>query len=151
VSAVYVEAPDDYTGPLPVVFLAGGITGCPDWQREAVDELADVSAAVCNPRRADFPIDDPAAAPAQIEWEYRHLARAAVVLFWFPAGESPQPIALYELGFHAATGKVLAVGADPGYLRRHDVVEQLRLARPDLMVHDRLAAVCAEAAHLVRP
>jgi hypothetical protein len=36
---------------LPAVFLAGGITGCPDWQAELVRMLADVPVALLNPRR----------------------------------------------------------------------------------------------------
>ena len=42
---------------------------------------------------------------------------------------------LYELGRWAASDKPLAVGADPAYERRFDVVQQLGLARPGLTVH----------------
>lgn len=148
--ARYVEAPTEYADPKPAVFLAGGITGCPDWQAEAYDALAHLPIAVLNPRRADFPIHDPNAAPAQIGWEYRHLRRADVVAFWFPdSGPVVQPIALYELGAHAASGKPIAVGTDPGYVRRSDVVLQLRHVRPGLIVHDDLRAVCDEASNLL--
>lgn len=146
----YIEAPDEYTGKGPAVFLAGGITGCPDWQSEARD-LIPCSVVVLNPRRADFPIHDPSAAAAQIDWEYRHLRRADVVLFWFPdSGPIVQPIALYELGAHAASGKRIAVGADPDYIRRADVVLQLGHVRPDVPVRHHLAAACADAVNLMR-
>jgi Fur family ferric uptake transcriptional regulator len=146
---LYVEAPTDYRGDLPAVFLAGGITGCPDWQAEARELLAGSGFVILNPRRGDFPIHDPDAAAGQIAWEFTHLRRADVVLFWFPdSGPAPQPIALYELGAHAATGKPLAVGADPGYRRRADVVLQLGHVRPGLVVRDNLADVCADAASL---
>jgi hypothetical protein len=99
---LYVEAPSGYDpGTLPAVFLAGGITGCPDWQAEVVRMLADAPLALLNPRREDFPIHDPAAAPAQIEWEYRHLGKADAALFWFPC-ETLCPIALDELGAWSA-------------------------------------------------
>ncbi|WP_443041424.1 nucleoside 2-deoxyribosyltransferase domain-containing protein [Streptomyces sp. B21-083] len=43
------------------------------------------------------------AAREQTAWEYEHLRIADVILFWFRA-EAVQPIALYELGAHAARG-----------------------------------------------
>jgi hypothetical protein len=146
----YFEPPAEYPGSGPSLFLAGGITGCPDWQREACALLADLPVALLNPRRQSFPITDPGAAAEQVAWEYRHLERATAILFWFPASPSPQPIALYELGRHAALGRSLAVGADPGYLRRADLLLQLSHARPDLAVHDTLAAVCREARQVLR-
>lgn len=131
----YVEAPTDYDGDLPSVFLAGGITGCPMWQAQAYEQLADLPIAVLNPRRPNFPIHDPSAAPTQIAWEFRHLHLADLVLFWFPdSGPVIQPIALYELGAHAATGKPIVVGADVNYVRRQDVVLQLKHIRPNLIV-----------------
>jgi hypothetical protein len=50
-------------------------------------------------------------------------------MFWFCAGPD-QPIVWRELGGAADTGKAIAVGADPRYRRRFDVVQQLRLAGP---------------------
>lgn len=142
----YVEAPHEFPGGRPSVFLAGGITHCPDWQAEAVRLLAPVPAVVLNPRRRDFDVADPTEAERQIRWEHTHLRRAAVVLFWFSEGPSPQPIALYELGAMAATGRVIAVGTHPGYPRRADVRIQLALSRPELVVHDTLAGTVAAAA-----
>jgi Nucleoside 2-deoxyribosyltransferase like len=141
----YVEAPEDYRGGGPSIFLAGGITDCPDWQADAVRMLAGVPVTILNPRRRHFDTDDPTAAEAQIRWEHTHLDRAAVVLFWFTAGPSPQPIALYELGRLADTGRPIAVGADPGYRRRADVRMQLALSRPGLVVRSDLAGTVAAA------
>jgi hypothetical protein len=129
-----------------VLFLAGGITGCPDWQSEAAAMLRDTPGlTVLDPRRPAFDLADPAAATEQITWEHTHLHRADVVLFWFAPGGSVQPITLYELGVHATRGVPLAVGADPGYPRRLDVRVQLALARPGLTVHDTLADTVAAA------
>lgn len=138
--AKYVEAPSEYTpGGLPAVFLAGGIGLCEDWQQQAAAAFADLEVAVLNPRRAVFPADDPGAEAKQVVWEHTHLHRAALVMFWFPASPSHQPIALYELGMMAAGSTPLVVGADPQYVRRNNVAVQLRLARPGLEVHETLA------------
>ncbi len=150
----YVQPPDShaYVGQESALFLAGGITGCPDWQTRAALQLcaAGVPATVMNPRRAVFPEWEPAASRVQIAWEYEHLARADVILFWFCA-ESIQPIALYELGAHAARGAKIAVGAHPEYARRLDVVEQLRHVRPEVEVHAPLAGTVRAAAALMVP
>jgi Nucleoside 2-deoxyribosyltransferase like len=149
----HVQPPQEYAGGGPKLFLAGGITGCPDWQHDAVQMLRDVpELAVLNPRRTPFPVDDPDAAVEQIGWEFRHLHRADVVLFWFAGAPSDQPIVWYELGVHAATGRVpVAVGADPVYHRRRDVALQLALAQPGLPVHATFAATVAAARTLLPP
>src|SRR5215510_12424967 len=131
----------DGTRP-PAFFLAGGITGCPDWQADMIEALDDAPVTLLNPRRADFPIHDPNAAEEQITWEYRHLRLADVILFWFPA-ESICPIVLFELGSALATPRRqqadrLLVATHPHYPRRQDVLIQTRLARPDLEVGDSL-------------
>jgi hypothetical protein len=131
------------------VFLADGITGCPDWQKAAADALRDLSGlVVLNPRRSVPPRSSDAV--EQIDWEFRGLLRADLVLFWFPASRSVQPIALYELGARAAGGTPLAVGADAGYPRRADVVLQLSHARPGLVVADTLAVTVAAARGVLR-
>lgn len=135
---LYVEAPAVYSGDLPLLFLAGGITDCPMWQSDALEMLADVDFAVANPRRRNFPMADPNAAPAQVRWEFDHLERADVVLFWFAGGPSVQPIALHELGAHRL--RPIVVGCDPAYLRRQDVLIQMSLARPELPVFETLDA-----------
>ncbi len=148
----YVQAPQRYDGPGPVLFLAGGISNCPDWQSEAAAMLRDTPGlTVLDPRRAVYDPDAPHAATEQITWEHTHLWRADVVLFWFAPGGSVQPIALYELGVHVTRGIPLAVGADPGYPRRLDVEVQLALARPGLTVHDTLAGTVRAAARLSVP
>lgn len=143
--ARYIEAPAEHEDSTPAVFLAGGITGCPDWQEAARHMLDSLPIAILNPRRENFPIEDPSAAAGQVAWEFEHLSRADVVLFWFPdSGPITQPIALYELGAHAAAGKRIVVGCDRGYVRRMDVVLQLGHVRPEVTVHDDLEAACAE-------
>ena len=138
----YIEAPDEFTGAEPSLFLAGGITGTFDWQTEIVRLLGDAPLVVLNPRR-NFPMHDPTAARTQIEWEFRHLRRASAVLFWFPC-ETLCPIALYELGGRAATAQPLFVGTHPDYQRKLDVTIQLKLARPDVRVVQSLAELAGQ-------
>jgi hypothetical protein len=143
-----VVAPDrPASPPRPGIFLAGGISGVRDWQRDAVEGLRPAWPAIYNPRRAVFPMGDDAEGARQIRWEFDHLALADAILFWF-SFETAQPIVLYELGRWAASDKPLAVGADPRYERRFDVVQQLALARPGLTVHADLESTCAAANQL---
>lgn len=116
------------------IFLAGGITGCPDWQKELIDllnsnrNIGGKSIVLFNPRRENFPIHDPSAAEFQVEWEYERLHEADLISFWFPK-ETLCPIVLYELGFwNAKQSKPLVIGCDPGYQRLQDVKIQSSLA-----------------------
>ena len=131
---IYVESPTIISGVLrQTLFLAGGITGCPDWQQEMVTMLSQTNLTLLNPRRADFPIHDPDAALEQITWEHTHLRRAYAILFWFPC-ETLCPIVLYELGAWSKTNKPLLVGVHPDYKRRQDVEIQTKLERPDVKI-----------------
>ena len=129
----YVEAPNLTAHKGVGVFLAGGITGCPDWQQETVTLLEETDLTLFNPRRANFPMDDPSAAEAQITWEWLHLQRADAVLFWFPK-ETLCPIVLFELGKMLASGKPLFIGVHPEYERKQDVEIQTRLERRNIEV-----------------
>ncbi|NUK25699.1 hypothetical protein [Streptomyces lunaelactis] len=60
-----------------------------------------------------------------------------------------RPVALYELGAHAARGAALAVGTDPAYARRLDVVGQLALERPEMTVHGSLRETVRAAVTLL--
>jgi len=141
----YVEAPTipRFSPREKLLFLAGGIQGCPDWQSDMVSLLHDTSWVVLNPRRTNFPIHDPTAADAQIQWEYDHLRYADVILFWFPC-ETLCPIVLYELGAWSMTKKPLYVGVHPDYQRRQDVEIQTRLSRPDVRIVYSLEALAQE-------
>ncbi|MEV0822008.1 nucleoside 2-deoxyribosyltransferase domain-containing protein [Nonomuraea rubra] len=150
----YYEAPGYYEpapGDPPAVFLAGGITGVADWQREAARVLGRLGAVVLNPRRRDFPIGDPAQTPVQIAWEHHHLHLPGVLtMFWFPPGDSTQPIALLELGAALDNpARRIVVGADPGYPRVEDVRCQTSLARPGEVVRTTLAATLAAVRDLL--
>jgi len=129
----YIEAPGEFDGQGKSIFCAGGITGCPDWQARMVQLLSDSDWIILNPRRANFPIDNPKASQEQIEWEHKHLRLAQAIFFWFPQ-ESICPIVLYELGAWSMTQKPLFIGIHPNYPRKQDVVIQTSLVRPDINI-----------------
>ena len=143
----YIEAPHRHAPDgRPTVFLAGGIQSCEDWQSQARTVLADVPGlVVLNPRRADFPLGNPDAEAEQVAWESEHLRIADLILFWFPRSVSHQPIALFELGLATQRWSRLVVGADPAYLRRNNIVEQLSHLQPHTVVHSTLPSTLQAA------
>jgi hypothetical protein len=125
----YIEAPSREKAKHVSVFLGGGISGCPDWQSYVVDKLKDKEVTLYNPRRKNFPMDDPTASAGQIKWEYERLRKADVNTFWF-CKETLCPIVLFELGSALEREKKIILGMDPDYGRRQDVEIQVGLRRP---------------------
>lgn len=135
---IYIEPPNEfapweYPRLTYSLFLAGGITNCPDWQSAMVSSLKDENLILLNPRRKNFLMDDPNAAQSQIEWESRHMVRASAILFWFCAA-TLCPIALYELGLYTTVQKPIFIGIQPGYAREKDVIIQTRMKRPEIKI-----------------
>ena len=139
----YIEAPNEYTGSGPAVFLAGGITDTENWQSRLIGWLTSVDATVLNPRREKFPLGNQDEGRRQIQWEYRHLLRADLIAFWFPK-QTVCPIALFELGACCAADAAIVVGTDPDYQRRFDVECQLALRRPGVVVVSSLESLSEE-------
>ena len=112
------------------VFLAGGITGCPDWQETLVvklrESLHNFPIVILNPRRDVW--DDNIKGEEQITWEFNAMKMADIIVFWFPK-ETLCPIALYELGRMLAGNKPVFIGIHPEYSRKEDIITQARLAR----------------------
>ena len=147
---VYFECPDVYNGICASIFLAGGITGCPDWQASMKNYIATECPGlnVLNPRRASFDVKDQSAHKEQITWEFNALNQATAILFWFPC-ETVCPITLYELGVwavkHNTKGAKIMVGCHRDYVRRTDVKTQLSLEiSSDFVVHDSLEDLFGE-------
>jgi hypothetical protein len=130
----------------PSLFMAGGITGVPDWQSELLTilERMQCKLSLVNPRRSHFDVKNKAQALEQIRWEYLMLRRCDGVMFWF-AAETVQPIVLFELGAHLmVAGKPLFIGIHPDYPRRVDVEVQTSLIRPDLEIVYNLEALAGQ-------
>lgn len=123
------------------VFLGGGITGCRDWQNDVIKKLSghekDLSnLVILNPRRSNFPINDPSASQQQIEWEYKYLMDCDIFsMFFVQDTESDQPICMYELGRYIPIkinqNKSIVITSEPNYKRIKDVEIQCKLAFND--------------------
>lgn len=142
--AVVIDAPNEVYNVESAhnvkLFLAGGITNCPDWQSEMIKKFDNFPfLTIYNPRRKEFPIDDPNAAEEQITWEYIHLQNSQIISFWFSKG-SLNPIVLYELGMWAnsRTDKKIFIGIDPEYERKQDVIIQTSLAKRNFDYFDNI-------------
>jgi hypothetical protein len=141
----YTEAPEQsYTSYRPNVFLAGGITGCSNWQKEiAADLCPDTKRSLhdqcCtstgnhawpgtlfNPRRENFPMHDPKAAEAQIRWEHERLWKSDIIAIWF-CKETLCPICLFELGSHLTR---LKLALHPLHFNGGDFQPRLTIAYP---------------------
>jgi len=133
------------------LFLAGGITNCSDWQSYVTKELSDVEhLTVYNPRRKNFPINDPKAAEEQITWEFIHLIDSDILFYWFAKG-SLNPIVLYEYGAHGIfTERPIVVGVDPLYERKQDVIIQTQLARPKQVIHNSIQDMIDEIFYMFK-
>lgn len=132
---IYIEAPKSpptSASHKTSVFLAGGITGCRDWQSEVVKKLSKTDLVILNPRREEFDVSDPNASYEQILWEHKYLAFADIISFWFEPGQI-QPIVLFELGRWSTRNlaKKIIVGCHPLYPRIMDVTVQLGLEQYD--------------------
>ena len=126
----------------PVIFLAGGITGCEDWQSKVVNLLSDLDITLVNPRRKNW-VDSEKEATRQIEWEFEHLYAADNILFWFPH-ETLCPITLFEYGKWIVSKKRMFVGYHRDYKRSLDLDVQSGLERPKQRLHNSLESLCDE-------
>lgn len=143
---ITAPAPLDLRDDEVAVFLAGGITDCPNWQAEIIRELkstaSDTKIVLLNPRRDNFPINDPNATEEQITWEFAALERMDIFSMYFCSGTSDQPICMYELGrnicrmqmrFPADWEKRIVITQEHGYRRFADVRIQTILATEGLI------------------
>jgi hypothetical protein len=142
----YIEAPEPYRNnqheQFPVIFLAGGITNCVNWQAQVVDGLRDLDVVILNPLRTIWPTDDPDASRKQIAWEFAMMRKASCIAFWFTAN-TLQPITLFELGSwlmflqmkpNGVLPESILLGVDPGYARLDDISEQIRCSHLPLQL-----------------
>ena len=99
--------------------------------------MLDNNLVIFNPRRDNFPINDPSAAYKQIQWEFNALEKCDIFSMYFSSGESDQPICMYELGrniirmqtrFPSDWDKRIIISVQDGYRRKKDVLIQTELA-----------------------
>jgi hypothetical protein len=123
-------------------FLAGGITNCKEWQDAVLNKLngfeIDNNLIIFNPRRKNFPINDPTASFEQIKWEFVYLEQCDIFSIYFDGPvQSDQPICFYELGrniermkmkFPDDWDKRIIITGNYQFKRIDDVVIQTMLA-----------------------
>ncbi len=117
------------------IFLAGGITGCNNWQKYIIDNLRNENdnLILFNPRRNNFDITDKSIEEKQIKWEFKHINYICdQVLFWF-CEETLCPIVLYELGTQICCDS-LYLGIHPNYKRKRDIEIQSKLINPKIKI-----------------
>lgn len=131
-----LTAPNTNDAKYISVFLAGGITGCPNWQKEVIKELEYENVSVYNPRQEHFVVTDKNASYKQIAWEYERLEKMDIFSMYFCRGDSIQPICLYELGrniirlqnrFPRDWQNRIIISIEDGYQREQDVIIQVDL------------------------
>lgn len=122
------------------VFLAGGITNCQEWQNKIINILKneDDNLIIFNPRRKNFPINDPTASFEQIKWEFNYLEQCDIFSMYFDGSkQSDQPICFYELGRNIERMKQkfckdwfnrITISVDTNFKRYKDVIIQTMLA-----------------------
>ena len=140
-------SPEKNYGDKKIVFLAGPIKGAPDWQAEAIKDLADLDIYVANPRRENvqnFNLD------LQVGWESKFLALADVIMFWIPpkdtdiAGRDYAQTTRFELAEWAAKThynreyKKIVVGIDDAFFGKSYIVK--RLVAENVTVYDNYTA-----------
>lgn len=137
-----ITAPEKFvrTNPgISSVFLAGGISNCPDWQSDLISHVKfgfsdKEHLFLFNPRRPEFDLSKRGEAARQMTWEHEHLEHAGTILFWFPK-ETLCPITLFELGNYLEKNKHIIIGCDPHYKRKEDVAYQTYLRNPKIAVY----------------
>lgn len=150
---IYIECPNTPAPNNPdykSLFMAGGITNCPNWQLDLAGCLSNLNLVVFNPRRQHFPSkeENPNIEHEQIGWEYKYIAQADAISFWF-TDATVQPITLFELGKACMFKQNLFVGVDPDYERRSDVEIQLGLERPRIQIAYSLPDLASQITHWV--
>lgn len=122
-------------------FLAGGITNCWEWQDAVIEALEKNYIArnaknliILNPRRKNFPINDPNASDEQIAWEFNNLEQMDIFSMYFCGNtQSDQPICFYELGrnlnrFATSGNDSIVITVESDFKRVKDVEIQTNLA-----------------------
>lgn len=143
-----VTAPEkiDSSGKI-VVFLAGGINNCWNWQEEVIKNIEESGEntshlVICNPRRSSFDMANPYEQIRQIEWEFEMLELCDIFSMYFCESESVQPICMYELGRNLLKKEncwinhhllmmlpiSTRITVEKGYSRINDVLIQTKLA-----------------------
>lgn len=137
------------------LYLAGGVAGCPDWQAEVIKALEKTSLTIFNPRRQTLLANMPELVQSQREWEFGNITATRAVMFWFPK-ESLCPTTNFELGIIVAQQlwdfdtAPAYVGIHPEHPRRSDILAQLTMTAPRLVVADSVKGVVQQVKNALK-
>ena len=154
--AQIITAPSTEKPKFSSVFLAGGITGCKNWQSEVIKELEFEDISIFNPRQTNFNIHDKSASVKQIFWEFERLEQMEIFSIYFCESNSDQPICMYELGrnilrmqnrFPFDWQNRIIISVEENYKRKQDVIIQTLLCAPTIFV-DELARPTTHAFYI---
>lgn len=147
---LYIPRHDEIT-----VFLAGGISGCRDWQKETIEHLrefvgkGDDQVVIYNPRHENFDIKNRFATTDQITWEYQYLNQVDIFSMYFVGGDQIQPICMYELGRYTKPyDEQQVISVEREYMRTDDVIIQIALATRGLTPVHTFASPYTHAKHI---
>jgi len=140
-----VQSPGETTSKGIRLFIAGGISNCPQWQNELIERLQNderikeenyeegeepVNIIIFNPRCKEIPEEKP-----QVTWEFNKLKSSDIISFWFSEG-SMNPITLFEYGRYLDSKKKIIVGCHPDYPRKSNVIIQTELENPKITINE---------------
>lgn len=132
-----IKAPstiDDYDQYSDSLFVAGGISNCPNWQKEFVQSLKHTDIKFYNPRRDTYAETfQKSQELEQISWEHENLKKCVAISFWFPK-ETLCPITLFEYGYWLHSDKQIFLGIHPEYLRKADLEIQTELSQKNIQI-----------------
>ena len=142
----------------PVIFLAGPIQGCEDWQKEAIEIISNLAKdiIIASPRRDN--ISEKFVFEAQMDWETYHLRRAGgkgVVMFWLAketehaCNRAFAQTSRFELAEwkrnHEANGVKLVLGIEPGFTGERYIKRRFLQDCQEVLIFDNLKDTCNEA------
>lgn len=147
----------------PVIFLAGPITGAPDWQTKVIELIHDIdpNIIIASPRLKYF--DGSFAYERQVDWETHYLRLAGgngAILFWLAAqtvetpGRAYAQTTRFELAEwkvrHERDGAKLAIGIEEGFGSARYIRRRFSQDAPDVKIVDSLEELCRSAVRLAR-
>ena len=147
----------------PLIFLAGPIQGAPDWQKEAIRFIWDMSPKVhiASPRREY--LDGEFMYEAQVDWETSYLRRAAqngVILFWLAkevehnCERAYAQTTRFELAEwkvrHERDGVKMVVGIEDGFTNARYIRRRLSQDCPRVPIYNSLEFACGSAVRMTK-
>jgi hypothetical protein len=144
-----------------IFFLAGPVSGAPEWHGEAEQLLQELAPEfiIANPNTDNRPEGSPKVPyDLRTEWEEYHLAMAGehgYIVFWVPAPAAARAVegyaktTMFELGEwkqrHVDHGAQLVVGIEPGAPNESYLRQRFAKECPGVAIRETLAETCAEA------